>query len=80
MNRGQTQAIVEINHAAGKFKSSIVLRVDNKYIDVKSMLSLSITLFKNEKYKLEIHGPDEIEAKSAMAEQFAKHGLIAEIN
>jgi phosphocarrier protein HPr len=80
MNRGQSQAIVEINHAASQFQSSIVLSADHKYFDVKSMLSLSITLFSNQKYRLEIHGPDEEEAKKALAELFAKHGLYVEVN
>ncbi|WP_201004020.1 HPr family phosphocarrier protein [Paenibacillus glycanilyticus] len=72
-------AIVEINHTAAKFESSIVLKVDNKHVDVKSILGLSVTLHKNETYKLEIHGPDEAAAKTAMLEVFFKNGFHIEI-
>ncbi len=68
-------AIVEISQTAGKFKSSIVLQVENKYIDVKSMLGLYVTLMTNNDYELHIHGPDEEDAKKAMDEAFAKHGM-----
>ncbi|MGO4271758.1 HPr family phosphocarrier protein [Paenibacillus sp. TAF58] len=70
-----TRAIVEINQVANQFKSSIVIKVGKRFIDVKSILGLSITLFSNEVYQLEIHGPDEVEAKRAMEELFIKHGL-----
>ncbi|KQX46533.1 MULTISPECIES: HPr family phosphocarrier protein [unclassified Paenibacillus] len=70
-----TRAIVEINQVANQFKSSIVIKVGKRFIDVKSILGLSITLFSNEVYHLEIHGPDEVEAKHAMEELFIKHGL-----
>lgn len=68
-------AIVEISQAASKFRSSIVLQADNKYIDVKSILGLFTTLVGNQKYELHVHGPDADEAKAAMAEVFKKHGL-----
>ncbi|BFH15078.1 HPr family phosphocarrier protein [Paenibacillus dendritiformis] len=68
-------AIVEISQAANKFRSSIVLQADNKYIDVKSILGLFTTLVGNQKYELHVHGPDADEAKAAMAEVFKKHGL-----
>ncbi|RJG26017.1 HPr family phosphocarrier protein [Paenibacillus thiaminolyticus] len=68
-------AIVEISQAANKFRSSIVLQADNKYIDVKSILGLFTTLVGNQKYELHVHGPDADEAKAAMAEIFKKHGL-----
>lgn len=68
-------AIVEISQAANKFRSSIVLQADNKYIDVKSILGLFTTLVGNQKYELHVHGPDADEAKPAMAEVFKKHGL-----
>ncbi|GFZ95274.1 hypothetical protein GCM10008018_46990 [Paenibacillus marchantiophytorum] len=70
-----TRAIVEINQAANQFQSSIVIKVGKRYIDVKSILGLSITLFSNETYQLDIHGPDEAEAKQAMNQLFHKHGL-----
>ncbi|UUZ82008.1 HPr family phosphocarrier protein [Paenibacillus sp. P26] len=71
----ETKAIVEINQAASRFASSIVVLANEKHIDVKSILGLSLTLFNNQEYKLEIHGPDETEAKAAMADVFQKHGL-----
>ena len=71
----ETKAIVEINQAANQFKSSIVIKVGTRFIDVKSILGLSITLFSNQVYQLEIHGPDEEEAKAVMKQIFEKHGL-----
>ncbi|MEW9700505.1 HPr family phosphocarrier protein [Paenibacillus sp. SI8] len=71
----ETKAIVEINQAANQFKSSIVIKVGARFIDVKSILGLSITLFSNQEYQLEIHGPDEAEARSALIALFEKHGL-----
>jgi phosphocarrier protein HPr len=71
------RAIVDINMTANLFASSIVLRVDSKHIDVKSILGLSLTLVTNYEYVLEIHGSDEDQARAAMAEVFAKHGLRA---
>ncbi|CAM4276374.1 MAG: HPr family phosphocarrier protein [Paenibacillus macerans] len=69
------EAVVEIAQAAGKFTSSIVLQADNKYIDVKSILGLFTTLVNTMSYELHVHGPDADEAKKAMSEVFAKHGL-----
>lgn len=71
----ETKAIVEINQTAARYKSSIVMQAHNKNIDVKSILGLSMTLMNDEVYQLEIHGPDEAEAKKAMADVFRKHGL-----
>jgi len=73
------QAVVEIAQTASKFKSSIVLQFDNKYIDVKSILGLFTTLITEKSYELHIHGPDEEEAKKAVAEVFEKYGLKAEV-
>jgi phosphocarrier protein len=74
------QAVVDINQTAARFKSSIVLRINHsKFVDIKSILGLSITLFRSNDYKLEIHGPDEREAKSAMMEVFKKHHLLVEL-
>ncbi len=72
----ETKAIVEINQAANQFQSSIVIHVGTKFIDVKSILGLSVTLFNNQAYKLEIHGPDEEEASEVMKRIFEKHGLM----
>lgn len=68
-------AIVDIAQTAGKFNSSIVLQADNKYIDVKSILGLFTTLVSSQSYELHVHGADAEEAKKAMTEVFAKHGL-----
>jgi len=75
MTNNKNAAIVDIAQTAGKFKSSIVLQFDNKYIDVKSILGLFTTLVSDNDYELHVHGPDEEEAKKAMIEVFAKHGL-----
>jgi phosphocarrier protein len=71
----ETRAIVEINQAANRFNSSIVIQVGTKFIDVKSILGLSVTLFNNHTYRLDIQGPDEGKAREVMTEIFAKHGL-----
>jgi len=68
-------AIVDISQTANKFRSSIVLQAENKYIDVKSILGLFTTLVSGHAYELHVHGPDAEEAKSAMADVFAKHNL-----
>lgn len=68
-------AVVEIAQTAGRFTSSIVLQAENKYIDVKSILGLFTTLVSSESYELHVHGPDAEEAKAAVSEAFAKHGL-----
>ncbi|MCI3921502.1 HPr family phosphocarrier protein [Paenibacillus sp. TRM 82003] len=75
MTTNKNAAIVDIAQTAGKFKSSIVLQFDNKYIDVKSILGLFTTLITESDYELHVHGPDEEDAKKAMAEVFSKHGL-----
>ena len=72
-------AVVDIAQTAGKFTSSIVLQADNKYIDVKSILGLFTTLLGNQSYELHVHGPDAEEAKKAMIEVFAKHGLNVDV-
>lgn len=71
----EIRTIVEINQNANLFKSSIVLHMDDKYIDVKSILGLTVTLVKDCQYHLEIHGQDEEYAKLAMMEIFKRHGL-----
>jgi len=72
-------AIVEISQTANKFRSSIVLQVENKYIDVKSILGLFTTLVTSGNYELHVHGPDANEAKAAMTEVFKKHGLQVKV-
>ncbi|MBD0379313.1 HPr family phosphocarrier protein [Paenibacillus sedimenti] len=75
MPSANNAAIVEISQTANKFRSSIVLQYDNKYIDVKSILGLFTTLLSSSNYDLHVHGPDAEEAKKAMAEVFSKHNL-----
>jgi phosphocarrier protein HPr len=75
MANANNAAIVEISQTANKYRSSIVLQYDNKYIDVKSILGLFTTLLTSSNYDLHVHGPDAEEAKAAMAEVFAKHNL-----
>ncbi|WP_217592323.1 HPr family phosphocarrier protein [Cohnella sp. GbtcB17] len=68
-------AIVELSQTANKFRSSIVLQADNKYIDVKSILGLFTTLVGGHAYELHVHGPDADEAKKELGDVFAKHNL-----
>lgn len=75
----EIRTIVEINQNANLFKSSIVLLMDDKYIDVKSILGLSVTLVKDCEYQLEIHGPDENSAKLTMKGIFERHGLYVKL-
>lgn len=73
--------MASIVNTANKFKSSIVLHVENKIIDVKSFLGLSVSLMSNStQYKLEIHGDDEEEAKVEMKNAFNEYGINVEIN
>lgn len=73
------QAVVDIAQTAGKFKSSVVLRFENKYIDAKSILGLFTTLVDSTEYELHVHGPDAEEAKKAVAEAFERHGLKVKV-
>lgn len=68
-------AIVELSQTANKFRSSIVLQAENKYIDVKSILGLFTTLVGGHAYELHVHGPDAEEAKNELSAVFAKHNL-----
>jgi len=72
-------AVVELSQTANKFRSSIVLQAENKYIDVKSILGLFTTLVSGHSYELHVHGPDAEEAKQALAEVFAKHNLNVKV-
>jgi len=68
-------AIAELAQTASKFRSSIVLQAENKYIDVKSILGLFTTLVGGKTYELHVHGPDAEQAKAEMLAVFAKHNL-----
>lgn len=74
-----TKAIVEINKTANRYQSSIVIKIYDRYIDVKSILGLSITLLGDQQYVLDIHGPDEAEAKKAMVDIFNRHDLAVTV-
>ncbi|MDF2658200.1 MAG: sugar transporter [Paenibacillus sp.] len=75
MSSASNAAIVEVSQTANKFRSSIVLQYENKFIDVKSILGLFTTLLDSGVYDLHVHGPDAEEAKAAMVEVFKKHNL-----
>lgn len=75
MSSANNTAIVEISQTANRFRSSIVLQYENKYIDVKSILGLFTTLVTSGEYTLHVHGPDAEEAIPAMQEVFAKHNM-----
>lgn len=75
MSTNKNAAIVEISQTANRFSSSIVLKYENKYIDVKSILGLFTTLVGSSEYELHVHGPDEEQAREQMIEVFKKHGL-----
>ncbi|WP_264195928.1 HPr family phosphocarrier protein [Metabacillus niabensis] len=73
--------MASIVNTANKFKSSIVLHAENKIIDVKSFLGLSVSLMSNStQYTLEIHGDDEEEAKEEMKKAFNEYGIKVEVN
>ncbi|RBW68754.1 HPr family phosphocarrier protein [Bacillus taeanensis] len=72
--------MASIVNTANNFKSSIVLHIENKIVDVKSFLGLSVSLLSNStQYKLEIHGDDEEEAKNEMTNAFKEYGINVEI-
>ncbi|MCR2808011.1 HPr family phosphocarrier protein [Paenibacillus soyae] len=78
--KSSIRSIVDINMTANGFSSSIVLVVgEDHYVDAKSILGLSMTLYRDQTYRLYIHGPDEAEAKAAMLDVFARHHLQAEL-
>ncbi|MDF2715483.1 MAG: sugar transporter [Paenibacillus sp.] len=79
MTSASNAAIVEVSQTANKFRSSIVLQYENKFIDVKSILGLFTTLLDSGTYDLHVHGPDAEEAKKAMVEVFKKHSLIVNV-
>lgn len=72
-------AIVELSQTANKFRSSIVLQYENKYIDVKSILGLFTTIMNSSAYELHVHGPDAVEAKQAVLDVFAKYNLEVKV-
>jgi phosphocarrier protein HPr len=79
MSNANNSAIVEISQTANKFRSSIVLQLQNKFIDVKSILGLFTTLLDTGTYQLHVHGPDSADATKAMLDIFAKHNLSVDV-
>lgn len=79
MPLNNNETVVEISQTANKFRSSIVLAYENKYIDVKSILGLFTTLTSKGNYQLHVHGPDAKEAKAALDEVFKKHQMKVQI-
>ncbi len=73
-------AAVDINQIANQFKSSIVLVMDNKVVDAKSMLGLSNSVLTSDFFRLEIYGEDAEEAKKAMRDVFLSNGLPVEMS
>lgn len=82
MELGQTFArfVVELNKAAQPFQSSIVLKTDHRSIDVKSILGLTHSVLTSKTFQLEIHGPDEEEAKQEMVKVFHQFHMPVEVN
>lgn len=79
LNKTLANTVLEISETANKFQSSIVIRTDTKNIDVKSILGLTYTVLNSQKFQLEIHGPDEKEAKAAMTHIFWKNKFPVEV-
>jgi phosphocarrier protein HPr len=79
MSNTNNAAIVEISQTANKFRSSIVLQFENKFIDVKSILGLFTTLLEAGEYKLHVHGPDAEEAKQAIKDVFVKYNMKIQV-
>jgi phosphocarrier protein HPr len=74
------EAVVEINRTAQQFQSSIVIKTKNRTVDAKSILGLSHSILMAKLFKLEIYGPDEIEAKKEMVSVFKKFELPVEVS
>lgn len=79
MSNTNNASIVEISQTANKFRSSIVLQYENKYIDVKSILGLFTTLVTDGQFYLHVHGPDADDAKKAMNDVFQKYNMSVEV-
>lgn len=72
--------VVELNKAAQPFQSSIVLKTDHRSIDVKSILGLTHSILTSKSFQLEIHGPDEEEAKETMVQVFHDFHVPVQVN
>jgi phosphocarrier protein HPr len=74
------ELVVVINKTAQEFQSSIVIKTDRKSFDAKSILGLTYSVLSSKTFELEIHGPDENEAKKAMANVFYRHNVPVHVN
>lgn len=72
--------VVTINKTAQEFQSSIVIKTDRKSFDAKSILGLTYSILGSKTFELEIHGPDEDEAKKAMTYVFHQHNVPVCVN
>ncbi|WP_050183718.1 HPr family phosphocarrier protein [Domibacillus robiginosus] len=72
--------VVAINKTAQEFQSSIVIKTDRKSFDAKSILGLTYSVLSSKTFELEIHGPDEEEAKKAMTHVFHQHNVPVRVN
>lgn len=72
--------VVAINKTAQKFQSSIVIKTDRKSFDAKSILGLTYSVLSSKTFELEIHGPDQEEAKKAMTNVFYRHSVPVHVN
>lgn len=74
-NNSLAKQIQSINHTATGFQSSIVVKFDDKNIDVKSILGLFTSLTTTKSYHLEVRGVDATEAAAAVKAAFEAAGL-----
>lgn len=67
--------LATVNQVASQFSSSIVIKFDDKNIDVKSILGLFTSLTGSATYELEVRGSDAIKAAEAVTKAFEEAGL-----
>lgn len=72
--------VVAINKTAQEFQSSIVIKTDRKSFDAKSILGLTYSVLSSKTFELEIHGPDQEEAKKVMTDVFYRHNVPVHVN
>jgi phosphocarrier protein HPr len=80
INNAFPRLVVELNQTAQQFKSSIVIKTDNKSIDAKSILGLTYSVLNSESFELEIHGEDQKEAKKEMSDVFQRYNIPVSVN
>ena len=75
MTNPLAQHIAGINQVASKFQSSIVVKFDDKNIDVKSILGLFTSLTGASSYQLEVRGTDAKQAAAEVKTAFENAGV-----